>query len=444
MKHDEQVDELFRNGFNPDFSEEIPTDFLSDLNQRLDDLEQSKRKKRTPVYWWVAGVFSLVGVILFMYSFTQSQRNQTNSTSKNNSEQPVNFNPSSKQHLSQNSSTSSVKKSQKNSFEIEDLAPINPETSDNQKQTNNTNGQLNLYENQDFINKPSVETLSQNEVQKTDISNASLEVVTFVDSLITLEENIDTLTVINEISLQNSSNDSNSNSKTKDSIPNVLSTEKNDVIKANTIKKNKIQHSLTFYSGVSSIFHQVLAPDSYVAMANSISPINYREKRKMEEKFITSWDMAIRYGILFRKFTFSTGIDYFVWGERTDYSNVSYESQYQNTYRYLNIPLLIGYQFQKGVYGINPSLGLSVGLLARQVSGFYLNSNYATNSYQADINKVASTLHVGIEFAYFSQSGIKVSLCPTFRKSIRPVLKSELVKNSYSSLGLQLGIGYCW
>ena len=85
MKHDEQVDELFKNGFNPDFSEEIPTDFLSDLNQRLDDLEQSKRKKRTPVYWWVAGVFSMIGLMLFAYSFNQSQNKHLISEEKTNS-----------------------------------------------------------------------------------------------------------------------------------------------------------------------------------------------------------------------------------------------------------------------------------------------------------------------------------------------------------------------
>jgi hypothetical protein len=452
MKHDEQVDELFRKGFNPNLSEEIPGDFLSDINQRLDQLEQRKSKKRTPVFWWVAGIFSLVGVILFTYSFTQPQRIQITSTSKKNTDQPKKFISTSKQQLPQNqainliqnSSTRIFKKSQNNSFELENLAKINPQTRDNQKQINKTNDQLNNSENQHFKNKSSVGTLSQNEVQKTDISNASMEVVTSVDSLITLEETIDTLSVINEISLQESSNDSNSNSKIKDSIPNVLSTEKNKVIEVDSNEKNKIQYSLSFYSGVSSIFHQVLAPDSYVAMANSISPINYREKRTMEEKSITSWDMAMRFGMQFKKFTMSTGIDYFVWGERTDYSNVSYESQYQNTYRYLNIPLLIGYQIQKGTFGIQPSLGLSMGFLANQVSGFYLNSNNATSSYQANINKFTGTLHAGCELAYFSQSGIKVSVSPIVRTSLIKVVQSDLARNRYSSLGFQLGIGYRW
>ena len=101
MKHDEHIDELFRNGFNPDFSDEIPDDFLADINQRLDQFEQSKRKKRTPVFWWVAGIFSLVGVILFTYSFTQPQRNQTTEISNNKSKQSLKSR-SSKNQLSEN------------------------------------------------------------------------------------------------------------------------------------------------------------------------------------------------------------------------------------------------------------------------------------------------------------------------------------------------------
>ena len=50
MKHDEHIDELFRNGFNPDFSDEIPDDFLADINQRLDQFEQGKRKKKNSCF----------------------------------------------------------------------------------------------------------------------------------------------------------------------------------------------------------------------------------------------------------------------------------------------------------------------------------------------------------------------------------------------------------
>ncbi len=126
MKHDEHIDELFRNRFTPDFSDEIPDDFLADINQRLDQFEQSKSKKRTPVFWWVAGIFSLVGVILFTYSITQPQRIQITSTSKKNTDQSKKFISTSKQqlprnqalNLNQNSLTRIFKKSQNNSFEL--------------------------------------------------------------------------------------------------------------------------------------------------------------------------------------------------------------------------------------------------------------------------------------------------------------------------------------
>jgi hypothetical protein len=164
----------------------------------------------------------------------------------------------------------------------------------------------------------------------------------------------------------------------------------------------------------------------------------------MEEKSFTSLDMAIRVGMNCKRVSFSTGIDYFVWGERTYYSNVNYNAQYQNMYRFLNIPLILGYQFQKGSFCIQPSLGFSLGFLAREVFGYYLNVDNISSSYQANISKRIATFHSGVEFSYFSQSGIKVSVSPVFRKSLTPVVKSELARNSYSSLGLQLGIGYRW
>jgi hypothetical protein len=452
MKHDEQVDELFRNGFKPDFSDEIPDDFLADINQRLDQFEQSKRKKRTPVFWWVAGIFSLVGVILFTYSFTQPQRNQTTEISNNKSKQSLKSISSKNQlfenqglALNQNPSISIVNKSQNNTFQEIYLLQNNSKTNGKKILDFTTNSDLNIPENHHYTKKLVVETAFQNETEKTEDTDILNEIVSHTDSIITKKQIPDTSSLTTQISLQNSPVDSSQNSRFIDSShfipPNNIVVSVND----STQKTNKkIQFSLSFYSGVSGVFHKVLAPNSSFAQTNSISADIYREKRKLEEQSITSWDLAMHFGMQFKKLIFSTGVDYFVWGERTDYSNVSYNAQHYNTYRYVNIPVLLGYQIQKGSFGIQPSLGLSIGLLAKQTSGFYLNLDNSALSYQAEINKLASTFHLGVELAYFSQSGVKVSLSPAFRKSIIPIVQSELVKNSYSSLGLQLGIGYRW
>jgi hypothetical protein len=452
MKHDEHIDELFRNGFNPDFSDEIPDDFLADINQRLDQFEQSKRKKRTPVFWWVAGIFSLVGVILFTYSFTQPQRNQTTEISNNKSKQSLKSISSKNQlfenqglALNQNPSTSIVNKSQNNTFQEIYLQQTNSKTNGKRILDVTTNSDLNIPENHHSTKNLAIQTAFQNEISQTEDIDILNEIVSHTDSIITKKQIPDTSSLTTQISLQNSPVDSSQNSRFIDSShfipPNNIVVSVND----STQKTNKkIQFSLSFYSGVSGAFHKVLAPNSSFAQTNSISADIYREKRKLEEQSITSWDLAMHFGMQFKKLIFSTGVDYFVWGERTDYSNVSYNAQHHNTYRYVNIPVLLGYQIQKGSFGIQPSLGLSIGLLAKQTSGFYLNLDNSALSYQADINKLTSTFHLGVELAYFSQSGVKVSLSPAFRKSIIPIVQSELVKNSYSSLGLQLGIGYRW
>jgi hypothetical protein len=456
MKHDEHVDELFRNGFNPDFSDEIPDDFLADINQRLDQFEQSKRKKRTPVFWWVAGIFSLVGVILFTYSFTQPQRNQTTEISDNKSKQSLKSRSSKNQlsenqglALNQNPSTSIVNKSQNKTFQEIYLLQTNSKTNGKQILDVTTNSDLNIPENHHSTKNLAIQTAFQNEISQTEDTDILNEIVSNSDSIITKEQIPVTSSLTTQISLQNSQVDSSQNSRFIDSS-HLIPPNNNIIVSVNdsTQKTNKkIQFSLSFYSGVSGVFHKVLMPNPSFGTfetTSSLTPVDYRNKRKIEENSITSLDMALRFGMQFRKLTFSTGIDYFVWGERTDYSNVSYNAQHQNTYRYVNIPVLLGYQIQKGSFGIQPSLGLSIGLLAKQTSGFYLNLDNSALSYQAEINKLTSTVHLGVELAYFSQSGVKVSLSPAFRKSIIPIVQSELVKNSYSSLGLQLGIGYRW
>ena len=71
MRHDEQVDDLFKNGFQPDFTEEIPREFLTDVNARLDQLE--KTKKRPLAIWWVSGILSVFGILIFVYTINSKE-----------------------------------------------------------------------------------------------------------------------------------------------------------------------------------------------------------------------------------------------------------------------------------------------------------------------------------------------------------------------------------
>jgi hypothetical protein len=439
MRQDEQVDDLFKKGFKPDFSEEIPSEFLSDINSRLDQLEKTRKKKRPMAIWWVTGIFSLVGVVLFAYSqVTKGNVGQDTATTRISSSRT---NSDSRKELNTPPEKSSIAKianlqtPKSIAFNI-----IQSESKSNNK-SNPANTKL-------FIH-------TSNSVNSNDRSENQYQLFDQVESSIIASERKETLEESNNLR-------TDSNNKIAKSIENVDSSSQVDVKIDSTNVSSKLENStlknlsqenkdrnlnyfLGFYSGVSSIYHQVLKPDPMlITVVMPYTSSEYRDKRKLEESMLTSWDMGVRFGLQMNKWTLSSGIEYFNWGERTDYSNVSYDAQFKNAYQFVNIPLLVGYQLRKGSYGIQPMSGISMGFLAKEVSGYYLSIGNTSSSYQANISKLTSTFHAGIEFSYFSQSGLKVSLSPIFRQSLGSIVQSEIVKNRYSSLGLQLGIGYRW
>jgi hypothetical protein len=449
MRHDEQVDDLFKNGFQPDFTEEIPREFLTDVNARLDQLEKSK--KRPLAIWWVSGILSVVGILIFVYTINSKENSVNLSVKSKVSKASLEKNA----HVKTATTVSSnfIAKNAKGQ-------PINIKTNNiiDQKNTNSTresNNQTEFLLNQKTeLEKTSSSEKRLNRITKT--TTASRESITLNEEEVLLGKSsslaneelakaVQEETILDSTQVNSEEKTATNAVKNDSTILNAVNENPISVNATDKGKKQKLNYCFGFYSGVSEIFHQVLAPNNIsVAWTNSISPEEYRNKRKMEEKSLTSWDMAIRFGIQYRKFTFSTGVDYFVLGERTDYSNVTYNAQYQNKYQFVNVPLVIGFQIQKGSFGVQPSIGVSLGFLAKDVTGFYLNLDNISSSYQANISKVMSTLHAGVEISYFSQSGIKVSVSPVYRKSLTPVVQSELVRNSYSTLGLQLGIGYRW
>jgi hypothetical protein len=449
MRNDEQLDDLFKNGFQPDFSEEIPREFLTDINARLDQLEKSK--KRPFAIWWVSGILSVFGILIFVYTINSKENSVNLSVKSKVSKASLEKNAHVK--IATTVSSNFIAKNAKGQ-------PINVKTNNiiDQKNTNSTresNNQTEFLLNQKTeLEKSSSSEKRLNRITKT--TTASRESITLNEEEVLLGKSsslaneelakaVQEETILDSTQVNSEEKTATNAVKNDSTILNAVNENPISVNATDKGKKQKLNYCFGFYSGVSEIFHQVLAPNNIsVAWTNSISPEEYRNKRKMEEKSLTSWDMAFRFGIQYRKFTFSTGVDYFVLGERTDYSNVTYNAQYQNKYQFVNVPLVIGFQIQKGTFGVQPSIGVSLGFLAKDVTGFYLNLDNTSSSYQANISKVISTLHAGVEISYFSQSGIKVSVSPVYRKSLTPVVQSELVRNSYSTLGLQLGIGYRW
>jgi len=457
MRQDEQIDDLFKKGFQPDFSEEIPSEFLSDINARLDQLE--KKKKRPMAIWWVTGIFSLFGVVLFAYSLstkgkvsqeiavntkTSSLSKTSNSATKEKTSsdfgsitQNTNLLQHNSKSTTQNQEERALQKitNSKNGndkTQATDLGNVN-DSAENQKQ------QSDPIESSIIISERK-ETVEESNNLRTDSNNEITKSIS-----IQTQDSSDSDT--EEIAKSIENVDSSNRAVVKTDSTNVSSKLENSTLENLSLenKDRNLNYFLGFYSGVSSIFHQVLKPDPLlIAVVMPYTSSEYRDKRKLEESMLTSWDMGVRFGLQMNKWTLTSGIDYFTWGERTDYSNVSYDAQFKNNYQFVNIPILMGYQLRKGSYGIQPMCGISMGFLAKEVTGYYLNIENTESSYQANISKLTSTVHAVIEFSYFSQSGVKVSLSPIFRQCLGPIVQSGIVKNRYSSLGLQLGIGYSW
>jgi hypothetical protein len=447
MRQDKQLDELFRKGFKPNFSEEIPEDFLSDVNKRLDQLEKTKKKKRQVAIWWVSGILSLIGVFIFEYSLSSKENvgqtpnstkisaSQTNANSLGNAQNPSGKNLRDENNLAPYINTESTGGNKAESHakwtNVTGKAPskqtgfnvhIQSENNENQKVEQNESTNLASIDNR---TKEDLENLNSDE--KNDLA---------ITEIIQPEKPSDSSN-IEIVSTYENTDSTNQLVTNQNAIPENKSREK---------KERTLTYHFGFYSGVSGIFHKALTPNNPISIGVVMpyTASEYRDKRRLEESMLTSWDMSVRFGLQYKQWTFSSGIDYFNWGERTDYSNVSYNAQFKNMYRFVNIPILFGYQFQKGSYGIQPLCGFSVGFLAKEVSGYYLNRENTTSSFQANINKLTGTLHAGLDFSYFSLSGVKISLSPIFRQALGKIVQSDIVRNRYSSLGMQLGIGYCW
>ena len=69
---------------------------------------------------------------------------------------------------------------------------------------------------------------------------------------------------------------------------------------------------------------------------------------------------------------------------------------------------------------------------------------------QPDLNSIAvaeskqylANYQLGCEFYFLSESQFKFSLIPIYRASIKEVVYTDVIRNRYKSIGLQIGISF--
>jgi hypothetical protein len=199
----------------------------------------------------------------------------------------------------------------------------------------------------------------------------------------------------------------------------------------------KKQHMFGFSSGVSGIISSFTPMEvSAQTFANTSFPDykSYAQARKAAERATSSLDLALFYRLQHSHWLYQIGLSYNEWGEQIVYPFNSLDGT--NRYRYLNFPVMTGYQWTKNRVSISPMLGLSAGVKLSG-RGYYLTSNGNVDIVEAQ--RFATSGLAQIEVAYHLDPFI-FHVTPGIRSSLGSPVKSGLTKNHYQALGCQIGI----
>jgi hypothetical protein len=112
---------------------------------------------------------------------------------------------------------------------------------------------------------------------------------------------------------------------------------------------------------------------------------------------------------------------------------------------YLELPLLLGYQFNSGKFSITPMAGITMGYLL-QSNGSYINKSITgieTIHEGKILNAYAFNYLFKLQVAYQFTSHWMVSLLPQYKSNIISVSpKSSGINTKYRSLGASIGLAY--
>jgi len=419
MKQDNEIDQVFRDASSANLNEEIPSVFLTDLNARLDALE--KKRKKPIAFWWLVSVFSLS---LFTWGATllfNSTNDNPKLTKKENdtlvksvkTKEATNSAITQTQNRTTNSNTYSIE-NQNLAIEVK-----NKFIASKSYNTESTQGDLETKSN----------TIS--ELLVKDASNIKVIIESKIeDSKSSSDEEIKKF----ESVIENEVVQVVDSAKTVDSVLTNQPVEKIELAKEK--KKPSIQKEIGFFTGVSGIISSFDIPSANIAIVTTIP--EWRETREREEISTTSWDFSLRMKWIINGISVQTGLDYFQWGEQIKYSYNSISGI--NRYSYLNVPINIGYAKTWNKFGINPFAGVMLGYGINR-TGEYLQPDL--NSIEvAESKQYLANYQLGCEFFFLSESQFKFSLIPLYRASIKEVVYSDIIRNRYKSIGLQIGISF--
>jgi hypothetical protein len=388
----------------------IPAHYLADINQRLDALEK-KRKRRRLLWIWFPGLV-IAGICLGLYESHEATVQGSTKTAHD-------------RHATNQSHHASITPKPK---------PSNTKDPESQK---STIPQANFP---DFVKQPKHEKQSKH---TQDISHLKTEIPPHSEMVSELPNQ----RMVNELPAVVSENIAPevANESTNATVP-LLSVGRINQLPwpnlgaLNTPKTGaKRQHMLGFSSGVSGIISSFTPIDvTPTTFANTSFPDykSYAQARKAAERTTSSLDLYVFYRQQARRWIYQIGIAYNEWGEQIVYPFNSLDGT--NRYRYLNIPIGVGYQWTKNKVSLSPMLGLSAGVKLNG-KGYYLMPDGGVDIVEAQ--KFATSATAQIELAYHLNPFI-FHVTPGIRSSIGSPVKSAVTKNSYQAIGCQIGFIY--
>lgn len=417
MRTDNDLDSLFKEKFS-EFDSEIPTEsFLEDLDQRL----MSKNSKKRLGYWkWYLSslllFFSLVGwATWYYYSLGQvkTEPNYQQLQHTNEKLQSLDIktdNPSSRKIKCSNNSL---------------LKHVAESVTNTKNRISGVEASLIFEKSSLIVNANFSATNNEQIISEIPIGS---------------ETKVDTLTLVSAKELVDSTAREEKKTTTESS--------KNDIQ-----QKKKWNFSAAVLNGVSQIYSSKGTP-SLSSAQQEVFTSNYTEddlknvirNRRAIESSLTSWDLSIRLEANRANMVFSSGLDFIRLGERITFNDTA-GLQQLNSFSYVNLPLNLGWKKAFNKFSIQPFVGAALGFSVGTSIGNYVVTNNLSSNYMVSNNRSESFVamgQLGCMLEYVSISGFKVMVSPMLRTSLSNVVNDGLITTRYTSIGLQMGVGYQW
>lgn len=387
------LDNLF-SGLQDSVQESPSPAFLQDLEARLDALEKKRRK---PLFaWWI---FSALGAVVLVGTYFILVPSRAKSKVPNKSAMLAQTAPLS----SSKSRAKSNSKSTSNATSTRTSSLVQSKTS-SKKSSSSTSFASSI------LTIPTAPT-TKVEASSTNIIDAQQDVYVINPILLDNDHHIDSAI----------------------SVAQPLPVIQNELPTA----KKRIQHQVGLQFGVSGIFSSFEVPASD-PLYTATELKQFRTEREIGERQTSSWDFNLRYGLSVDRWQLQTGLQYFEWGEQLQYEVISVSGT--NRYRYVNVPVLLGYSFDLGKVQLVPFAGVALGK-GLSTQGTYIQPQI-NGVALANAKQIAGTLIGQVELQYHLTPQLFVTCTPVYRRTLGALVDNGLVVNRYQSWGLLTGFVY--